>query len=482
MSESRSPADEPLPWRRSLRTKALVAVLALLAYVAAGALDLALGRRALFDSMQALEGLTRHERALALTEQAVAGALVEVREVGIRQPVAGVPPADLVRLLDNCEREFTPLSAFDPAYTLQQRAVQRRAVALLEQPGDDTWQDLRDTLVRVRDDLEIRHAQVINRRAAVTQDYDRQYDAVSVEALLLALCGVLAFGALAAWFFARLTQDIRRLEQHARLVVHGSRGVVLPVQRRDELGHLMHAVNQLAVDLDTHEKQIALGAERRSHQDKMLALGALAAGVAHEVNNPLAIIAGVAQEWRQPDPARSAAELAEGAQLILAQTTRAAQAARHLAEAAAPVAAEMDWVDLNALMGRMAQLAGYDKRWRRLQFHTAFDPALPAVRTTADAIQQVLMLLLSAGCDALAARPGSGHPVNLSTAQDGPMVEMRLDFPRVLDFNRGEVQRALLLARAIVEPLKGRLAVGQASLDDQRLRISLPADAGGDEG
>ena len=154
------------------------------------------------------------------------------------------------------------------------------------------------------------------------------------------------------------------------------------------------------------------------------ALGALAAGVAHEVNNPLAVISGVAQEWQDPRAQPGPEELAQGAQLILSQTARAAQAARHLAEAAAPALDQMDWVDINAMVGQVVQLMGYDKRYRGHRLDLRCDPSVPAVCTAGTALQQVVMQLLAIAADAM--QPGTDAAVLVRTGSDRGRVHVRL--------------------------------------------------------
>ena len=470
--------DAPLPLRKSLRGKGLFATLVVLAYVLAAGLYVAAGRSRILDSVGALEQLSRHEKAVALAEATINGAMVDVNVASNAGQPAPAAPNEVALYMESSGKLFSALDEFDPAYALLQRALQRSYQVLLESPQRANWIDLREALRRAADELEIRRRRLGDERAALTQAYQRQYDAVTVESLLLAAVGLAMFGSLAAWFFARLAGDIRHLEAHARQIVQGARGVALPVRRDDELGHLMRAVNRMATDLDEREKQIELDNQRRAYQDKTLSVGALAAGMAHEVNNPLAAITGAAQALREANGSPTPQQLDDHTQLILVQAERAARAARQLAEVAAPEAAEPDWIDLNALLRRVVQLTGYDRRYRQLQFVTTLDPDLPAVRTAGDSLRQVLLQIVSVACDALVAAGQPGATLALATAVAGPDITVRMSLPAVLDFRRPELQRALLICRALIEPQGGRLAFGQDDQGRLNFQLSLPADAG----
>jgi signal transduction histidine kinase len=473
-----------LPLRKSLRAKGWIATLALLGFLLGALAFVAVERARLFDNIETLQQLARHEKALALTEAAVSAAVLDLQHASEAESGEPALPSDFALYMENCARLFDTLDEFDPRYAGLERAINRSYASLQAAPVRANWIDLREVLTQTSGEFDLRRLSLAAQRDALTLAYRQRYDAVTRESLLLSLLGIALFGGVAAWFFARLARDIRRLELHARQIVHGARGVDLPVAREDELGHLMHAVNRMSAELDAREKQIELEGLRRSHQDKMMALGALAAGVAHEVNNPLAVIAGVAQEL---DADASPARIGEAARLILAQTQRAARAARNLAELAAPQPTEFDWLDLNAMVRRVLQLMAYDKRYRAIRFDADLATDLPAVLAPAEAVQQVLMQTLAMGCDALiggpATRgaPGSNQPepVRVGTRGVAAAVEVRFVFPLPLDLAQPQHQRLLLSSRAILEPMRGQLAIGQDEGLGLCITLTLAAEPGG---
>jgi signal transduction histidine kinase len=141
------------------------------------------------------------------------------------------------------------------------------------------------------------------------------------------------------------------------------------------------------------------------HQEKMAAIGTLAAGITHEIGNPIAAISGIAQEMIERRALSTLNCLAANCHdcrpdLIFTQTQRLAAITREITEFAAPRAASIELLDLNALLRSTSSLIRYDKRLQRVHLQLELDSQLPAIYGVADQLTQLVMNLLINSMDA----------------------------------------------------------------------------------
>jgi signal transduction histidine kinase len=475
-----------VPRPRTLRGKGLLAMAAVLLYGLVAAAYLMALRGPLQESVTALDALHRYERALARAEVAVGGAHLEVQEAAFAPLMADMgPPRAVTLAIEAATRAVDSLVEHNVGAERSARAIRRAQQALETQPVRATWLDLRDVLRRVQDEIAIERDRAALQRQDLAEHYQAQFDDVTRQSFGLLLAGVVAFGALLVVFFTRMTRDLARLQARASEIVRGVRTAPLAVTRDDELGRLTRAVNSMADDLRARARQLELEQQRRAHQEKMATLGALAASVAHEVNNPLMTIAGVAQELAANDGGLSGEDAGRRARQLLGEVHRLASVTRQIADVAAPRAGDIQWLDLNAMVRSMLPFIRYDKRYRGLQFDLALDPQLPAVRALADPVELVVLRLLSEMAGVAAAVGAAGHRVWIATQSlqrdeptaDGAAValEVGVGGPPDLQAAPGPAQGPLDVCDSIAASLGGRLEVRR---DGARLRsvvLWLPA-------
>lgn len=175
---------------------------------------------------------------------------------------------------------------------------------------------------------------------------------------------------------------------------------------------------QSIIDAQRLAQEEAAQRERLWHREKMAALATMAANIAHEVGNPLAVVAGVAAALPEAPGQEDA-----GRQ-ILAQTQRIAVMTRQIADFASARGAGPEWLDVNARVKAVCDFLGFDMRLRGTPIDFQPDPDLPAREMVTDDLDELTMNLVQALADG-AATHAPGARLRVQTEQRGADLVLR---------------------------------------------------------
>ena len=437
----------------SLRAKGILAFAAVVAYVSIVGIVLTRERQKLLELAIGLEQVYVNEGALNRVVLALNHSLLRI-ETNLHTDGTTASEGDDIALdlemvqaaLQGVHRNFPRFGDYlkhldAQIASLRMSLTRGMLIAML-----DTDQELAARLAELG-------AELGEHRRVLWETYHRVYDKMTLLAVTMNLFGALVLGALVTLFFTRLAWDIRKLEARATQVVEGYRGAQLEITRHDEVGALMEAVNRMQALMRQRERQLDFSREQRFYHEKMAAVGSLAAAVAHEINNPIAAITGIARSMRDamPPSAQESSPETDGLEMILAQTERVSAISRQIAEFTRPHSPEPELLDLNALVRSTCKFISYDHRLRAVEVILELDPAMPALNAIADHITQVLMNLMINSADALHGLADRKPAIRVST---GP----RNGDALLIVSDNGCGMDAAVLARAFEEAFSTKLA------------------------
>ncbi len=237
-----------------------------------------------------------------------------------------------------------------------------------------------------------------------------------------------------------------------------------------------------------------------SHSERLASVGILAAGVAHEINNPLAsILAGIEglSRWlkRGRFDAEGVAEAAETIALLEGEVERSRETTRKLMLLGRSYDTKPAWVDLNRAVRDTLGLLGYELRKQGIEAVEALDPELPAIWAREAAMRGICMNVMINAVQAMSG--GGGGRLTVTTARAGDRVRLVIEDtgegidPRHLEriwdpfFSTKPVGQGTGLGLSITHRLVtshgGRIAVRSAPAEGARFEIELPVGGPGGE-
>ena len=282
----------------------------------------------------------------------------------------------------------------------------------------------------------------VAQRGALQQEYHRLTGRVRAGLLLVGVTLLLLAVMLGQHLRKKVVGPLEQLTAAARSIRGGDPLARVPRQRYQELKQVAKAFNEMADSVQLSRETVEMQNEelRQSleqlqetqtelvQHEKLSAMGQMLAGLAHELNNPLGGVLGMAELLRadlaasaDPDARRIGTELAEP---LEREAVRARDLVRSLLSFARKATGTVEPVDLQATVGNAVALRAHAfvQAGRRLDVNIP-----PTLRVMADTqkLQHAVINVVNNALDAIVSGGGHALAITASVADDATV---RLDF------------------------------------------------------
>lgn len=336
---------------------------------------------------------------------------------------------------------------------------------------------------------------------------DEQIVAAEWKLLLMSLAILAALSFLIIFLIRRFLQSpVRDLIEGTHRVAQGDLDFQIPIRSDDELGVFAGSFNMMTQDLKRAKDAITEWGNRlellveertRDLQDaqqqivrsaKLASLGKLAAGVAHEINNPLTGVLTFSQLLMEQFPPESSEH--QDLRVIYQETMRCRKIVRGLLEFARQTAPEKRLVDASGLLEEVLNMVTNQESFQNIQIIREIDRDLPSLLADRDQIKQVFLNILVNAAEAMSNGGGilkihtewrsETSQLIISFEDNGPGID-----PEHLDklcdpfFTTKEMGTGLGLAVSygIVKAHRGGIEIKSKPGEGCRVTLTLPADA-----
>jgi signal transduction histidine kinase len=320
--------------------------------------------------------------------------------------------------------------------------------------------------------------------AIPVEDYEALFASLRRRSAFLFL-GVFVVGTvLSAGLAARFTRPVRRLDGAIRSLSEGDLEARVEVEGKGEIARLASAFNEMTRKLRANRER-----ERDLvRREKLSALGRLAAGVAHDVRNPLHSINLTLEhlsEAARPDDEHRSSEFDRSVAVIRDEIGRLDRLVANFLRFANGERGQHQVVSLADVLAETARLVRKEAEWRRVELSLAVDRGVRAVTGDPEALRSAILNLVLNAFDAM---PAGGRLALRLAERDGhAIIEVEdtgqgvpeEDRERVFEFSYttregGSGLGLAMVHHWVVEEHGGRVSLDGAPGGGTRVRIELP--------
>jgi two-component system NtrC family sensor kinase len=236
-------------------------------------------------------------------------------------------------------------------------------------------------------------------------------------ALIALVCVVLA-GVIAVPIAKVITRPIAELVEAHRCLAQGDMTVRVQAPGSGELAVLGRSFNSMVETLHQTQQELL-------HKEKLASMGQLAAGVAHEINNPLGTILLFSDVMYKEAPEDD--HRRDDLKMIINETTRCRNIVADLLNFARQQEVLAQETDVHALLEQVVEGVSHQPVFERVEIVRQFSLDLPTIQADPAQLQQVFVNLLNNAAEAmeeggtitLATRPVNGQWVEIKVSDTG---------------------------------------------------------------
>ena len=229
----------------------------------------------------------------------------------------------------------------------------------------------------------------------------------------------------------RIVLPVTQLAQAATAIAQGDLNLRVVEDAPDEIGDLAAAFNTMAASLQQNREVIQQTEGQLVQSAKLASLGTLTAGVAHELNQPLAIIRGIAQQLVVEEGLP--ADLLPDLELIESQTGRMIKIIRHLRTFSRMGVVELSLVNVNNIIHDCFILVGAQLKSHDITVEMDLCENAPFILADPNELEQVFLNLITNARDALEGIENTTLSIKSEVSGDQFVVEFKDNGPGILE-------------------------------------------------